>query len=85
MVFSSTLVKDRFEELDFVMVKADWTNRNDEITRALASFGRNGVPLNVIYSKNLEDPMVLPAVLTPGIVLDILDMISQDESLSMYD
>jgi thiol:disulfide interchange protein len=85
MVFSSNRVKDRFDELGFVMVKADWTNRNPEITRALASFGRNGVPLNVIYSENLAEPMILPAVLTPGIVLDALDIISQEESLTLYE
>jgi thiol:disulfide interchange protein len=85
LVFSSNRVKDRFEELGFIMVKADWTNRNPEITRALASFGRNGVPLNVIYSENLAEPMILPAVLTPGIVLDALDIISQEESLTLYE
>lgn len=82
IVFSSERVKNRFEELDFVMVKADWTNRNPEITRALESFGRNGVPLYVIYNKNLSEPMILPELLTPGIVLDALDQLPKDESLT---
>lgn len=73
MIFSSNRVKDRFEELGFVMVKADWTNRNPEITRALESFGRNGVPLYVIYSHDLEEPLILPELLTPGIVLGALE------------
>lgn len=81
LVFSSERVKERFEELDFIMVKADWTNRNPEITRALASHGRNGVPLNVIYSKNLDEPLILPSVLTPGIVLDALEKVSNGEVL----
>ncbi len=82
IVFSSERVKNRFEELGFVMVKADWTNRNPEITRALESFGRNGVPLYVIYSENLSEPMILPELLTPGIVLDALDQLSNTESLT---
>jgi thiol:disulfide interchange protein len=82
VIFSSNRVKDRFEELDFVMVKADWTNRNPEITRALASFGRNGVPLYVIYSEDLDEPRILPELLTPGIVLDALNGITTGEALT---
>lgn len=82
IIFSSNRVKDRFEELDFVMVKADWTNRNPEITRALASFGRNGVPLYVIYSEDLDESLLLPELLTPGIVLGALENIRSVESLT---
>jgi len=82
IIFSSNRVKDRFEELEFVMVKADWTNRNPEITRALASFGRNGVPLYVIYSEAVDEPMILPELLTPGIVLDALGRVSPAEILT---
>ena len=82
VIFSSNRVKDRFEELGFVMVKADWTNRNPEITRALQSFGRNGVPLYVIYSEDLDEPLLLPELLTPGIVLDALENIGSGESLT---
>ncbi|TVQ64823.1 MAG: thiol:disulfide interchange protein [Balneolaceae bacterium] len=73
IVFSSQRVRDRFADLGFVMVKADWTNRNPEITRALASFGRNGVPFYVIYPGNGAEPVILPELLTPGIVLEALD------------
>ena len=75
VVFTSNRVKDRFDELGFEMIKADWTNRNPEITRALESFGRNGVPLYVIYSPSLDEPMILPELLTPNIVLNALDQI----------
>ncbi|REL32962.1 thiol:disulfide interchange protein [Rhodohalobacter sp. SW132] len=85
IIFSSNRVKERFEELDFVMVKADWTNRNPEITRALESFGRNGVPLYVVYSEEIDEPMILPELLTPGIVLDALDRVSAGETLTYGD
>lgn len=86
IIFSSEEVKEKFRDLDFVMMKADWTNRNPEITRALESFGRNGVPLYVIYSEELEEPMILPELLTPGIVMDALNELPQDsQSLSMND
>lgn len=80
IVFSSSEVKQRFRDLDVVMVKADWTNRNPEITRALESYGRNGVPLYVLYNGSVSEPLILPELLSPGIVLDALDRISTGEA-----
>ncbi|MCY3928385.1 MAG: hypothetical protein OXG81_08920, partial [Acidobacteria bacterium] len=33
---------------------ADWTNRNDDIARYLASFGRYGIPFYALYRPNQE-------------------------------
>jgi thiol:disulfide interchange protein DsbD len=52
-------------------LKGDWTNRNPEITRLLERFGRSGVPLYVLY-RNGREPVVLPQILTPSLVLDQL-------------
>ena len=49
---------------------ADWTSRDDEITRELARFNRNGVPLYVLYGGGTTQ--VLPELLTERIVLDAL-------------
>ena len=46
-------------------MRADWTNRDERITQALAQFGRNGVPLYVLYDRKGE-PAVLPELLTEG-------------------
>lgn len=74
VVFASDEVKQRFEDLDVLMVKADWTKRNPVITEALESFGRSGVPLYVLYDGDAEAaPQLLPELLNPGIVLDALD------------
>ena len=58
----------RFNELGIVRMKADWTVKDPEITRTLAEFGRNGVPLYVYYPAD-GPPRTLPEVLTPAIVL----------------
>ncbi len=65
-------VKTRFAADDVVLMRADWTNRDERITKALAEFGRNGVPLYVLYDRAGE-PAVLPELLTEGIVLAALD------------
>jgi thiol:disulfide interchange protein DsbD len=73
-VLASDAVRARFAALDVALVKADWTNRNPEITQLLRRFGRSGVPLYVLFPAGRADqPLVLPEVITPGLVLARLD------------
>lgn len=58
---------------DVVYLKGDWTRRDPAITEYLAEFGRNGVPLYVLYPRNGDDPRVLPQVLTPGLVVQAVE------------
>lgn len=62
----------RFGELNIVRMKADWTLKDPAITKALAEFGRNGVPLYVFYPQS-GAPIVLPEVLTPSVVLALVE------------
>ncbi len=69
-------VEQQMARLGVVPIQADWTGRDETITRALAEFGRNSVPLYVLYSgRGDEKPIILPEILTPGIVLDALNKI----------
>jgi thiol:disulfide interchange protein DsbD len=72
LVLSSGAVQAAFAQRGITMLRADWTNRDDEITRELARFGRNGVPLYVLYGREGRTE-VLPELLTERIVLDALD------------
>ncbi len=45
------------------MLRADWTSRDDAITRALAALGRSGVPTYALYQPN-QSPVLLPELLT---------------------
>ncbi len=69
-------VKSRFASANVVLMRADWTNRDEKITQALAQFGRNGVPLYVVYDRKGE-ASVLPELLTEGIVLTALDKLKE--------
>ena len=64
----------QFNALGIVPLKADWTNQDPAITAALAEFGRNAVPLYVLYSGS-GPPVVLPEILTPAVVLGELKKI----------
>lgn len=66
-----------FAEKNVKALKGDWTNQNPEITNFLESHGRKGVPLYVFYgarepSGNRPAPHVLPQILTPAIVADVV-------------
>ena len=66
-------VRALLAEKNIAPVKADWTNANPEITAALKSFGRVGVPLYVIHpADNPQTPVVLPELLTESLLLEAL-------------
>lgn len=70
---STNSATKEFEKQGVVRMKADWTKKDAVITEELAKFGRNSVPLYVLYGKNSkEDPKVLPQVLTSDIIVDYL-------------
>ena len=62
----------RFRELGVALLKADWTDSDDTIARAIAGFGRAGVPVYVLYAPGNRDPVLLPEILTPGILKEAL-------------
>lgn len=72
LVFSSDEVKRVFKDGSILALKADWTNKDEQITAELARFNRSAVPFNLIYKPGRAEPVVLPELLTPGIVLDAL-------------
>jgi thiol:disulfide interchange protein DsbD len=72
-VLADEEVVRRLKAPGVVAVKADWTARNPEITRLLTQFGRSGVPLYVVFPAGRPaEPIVLPEVITPSIVLEAL-------------
>jgi len=74
VALNTNKVVQRFASEQIVRMKADWTNRDERITKALAQFGRNGVPLYVLYDTTGR-PTVLPEILTEGTVLAALDKV----------
>ena len=72
-VLHSDSVATKFREKGVVTMTADWTRSDPEITKALRKFGRNGVPLYVLYDPSSGDPVVFPQVLTPEALISSLE------------
>ena len=76
-------VTTAFARGNVALMRADWTSRDDAITQVLASFGRSGVPLYVMYPADRSaPPVILPAVLTPGIVVSAVNAAAPTSVLS---
>lgn len=73
-------IQAAFARNNIVYLKGDWTNRDHTITAYLEQFGRNGVPIYVFYDAADEEsgvrpaPVILPQILTPGIVKEKLNL-----------
>jgi thiol:disulfide interchange protein DsbD len=61
-------------------LKGDWTRRDPSITDYLTSFARAGVPLYVLYPAS-GAPVVLPQLLTEGMIEDALDEAGSSRAL----
>lgn len=67
-------VTQKFDELGVVKMKADWTKKDDVITKELQKFGRSSVPLYVFYDSDpAKEPKILPQWLTVSNVIGALD------------
>ncbi|MHB8528439.1 MAG: protein-disulfide reductase DsbD family protein [Caulobacteraceae bacterium] len=73
MVFSTSQVAEAFRRAGGTYLVADWTNRDPDIARALASEGRIGVPLYLVYGAGGGEPRILPQLLTPATVADAIE------------
>jgi thiol:disulfide interchange protein DsbD len=61
---------------EITYMKGDWTNEDPEITAVLERFNRPSVPLYVLYpGDSAKEPVILPQILTPGIVADAFEAI----------
>jgi thiol:disulfide interchange protein DsbD len=72
LALSTKTVAAAFERNGAVYLKADWTNRDATIAAALAEHGRAGVPLYLVYGADGSDPVILPQLLSEGMVVEAI-------------
>lgn len=74
---STQAVKAAMARTSTIYMVADSTKYNPDVEQALSDFGRGGLPLYVVYPADGSKPVVLPQVLTPGIVISALDQATE--------
>ena len=65
-------VQERFAAQGLAYLKADWTRGDPAIGALLRRHGREGVPLYLYWAPGAAAPIVLPQLLTEGLVLEAL-------------
>lgn len=71
VVLETAAALELFRKNDVLVVRGDWTNNDDVITEALASFERNSVPLYVFYPPGRLEAEILPQILTLKMLEDL--------------
>ena len=66
-------LRQMVDEGNLVLLQADWTRPNDEITAFLESHQRFGIPFNVIYGPHAPEGIQLDELLTDDTVLAALN------------
>lgn len=71
-VLDTNEIQEIFKQNNVFLMRADWTNEDEEITKALASFNRNSVPLYVFF-KGGDKPKILPQLLTRDMIIELFE------------
>jgi suppressor for copper-sensitivity B len=72
LVLESPDVRAILDAPKVVAMQADWTRPDTAIAAYLASFGRYGIPFNVVYGPGAPGGVTLPEILTKDAVLQAL-------------
>ncbi len=72
-VFANSEVNAALSGHKATYLVADWTNRDEAIAEALASHGRVGVPLYLVYKPGVAAPQILPQILTAETILAAIE------------
>lgn len=67
VTFTNSEIIELIKAEDIQLLRADWTNRDPDITRVLEKFNRAGVPLYLFYPAHRDKAEVLPEILTATI------------------
>ena len=69
MTFQNAQVIQHIHQQQIQLLKGDWTDKNEEITRVLNQYGRSGIPF-YLYLPVGKEPVLLPELLTPSIFIE---------------
>jgi len=69
-VLDTAEIQQFFKKNNVLLMRADWTNQDPAITKALAALGRNSVPVYAFYEKPGK-PQLLPQLLTKKMIFDL--------------
>ena len=76
-------MRERLADQGILAMQADWTRPNADIAAFLKSFGRYGIPFNVVYGPRRPNGLPLPEILTENAVLEALGHAAAPETTAV--
>lgn len=80
IAFGNAEVRRLIRAKGVAMLEADLTNENPVLSAELARHGRAGVPLYLFYRPGVSRPEILPQLLTPGTIRDLIGTLPESPS-----
>ncbi len=69
-----------FKTENVLLMRGDWTQRDEKILNFIKSYDRLGIPVNIIYGPNNRKGIVLPEILTKQIVINNINKVKYDKN-----
>ena len=69
-----------FNKENVLLMRGDWTKRDEKILNFIKSYDRLGIPVNIIYGPNNKKGIILPEILTKNIVIDSINKVKNGEN-----
>ena len=69
-----------FNKENVLLMRGDWTKRDEKILNFIKSYDRLGIPVNIIYGPNNKKGVILPEILTKKIVIDNINKVKDAEN-----
>ena len=71
-VLEKSAVAEALQAENILLLQADWTQRDESISKYLQKYGRYGIPFNIVYGPGAPNGIPLPELLSQDIVLNAL-------------
>lgn len=73
VVLESAEIQKYFKDHHVVLLRGDWTQKDENITRFLNKYRRAGVPFYIVFGPRNPNGQVLPEILTKAALIKALD------------
>lgn len=66
---------DFFKKNNIKLIKADWTNKNESISKFMEEKNKFGIPLNIVYGPSNKGGLILPEILSKDSIINALNLV----------
>ena len=73
LVLDQEDIKNLFKKRDIKILRADWTDRNDDILNYLNTYNKYGIPFNILYTSSKPDGFIFNEILTKNQIKKVIE------------